>query len=79
MAVEKFIDYFVERPSYILIGLGIYTGIYLLSRLFTKPKAGRNPFATDYRRHKEKLLINQQERDAILKQSTYFYVSNLVL
>lgn len=68
MAVQKFIDYIAERPSLIFIGLAGYTAVYLVSRLLARPKPGRNPFSSDTRRPREKLLINQQDRDAILKQ-----------
>ena len=73
MAVEKFFDYLLERPSWIFIGLATYTGVYLISRLFAGPKSGRNPFSSDMRRPREKLLTSEKERDAVLKQSKYIF------
>ncbi|XP_076452780.1 all-trans-retinol 13,14-reductase-like [Babylonia areolata] len=68
MAVEKFFDYLIENPKWILVGLATYTCIYLVSRLFSGPRPGRNPFAVDHRRSKEPLVSDPQARDAILKQ-----------
>ena len=69
MAVEKFFDTIIENPSWIFIGLAVYTGIYLICRLFSSPKSGRNPFATDHRKPREALVTDPQARDTILKQS----------
>ena len=69
MAVEKFFDRIIENPSWIFIGLAVYTGIYLLTRLFSRQKPGRNPFATDHRKHREAPVTDPQARDTILKQS----------
>ncbi|KAL8584777.1 hypothetical protein ACOMHN_035696 [Nucella lapillus] len=68
MAVEKFFDYLMANPIWILIGLATYTAIYLITRLFIGLKPGRNPFAVDHRRPKEPLVIDPQARDAVLKQ-----------
>ncbi|XP_070205983.1 all-trans-retinol 13,14-reductase-like [Littorina saxatilis] len=67
-AVEKFFDHIIANPSWIFIGLALYTGIYLLTRLFSGPRPGRNPFAVDHRKPKEKLVVDPQARDAVLKQ-----------
>lgn len=68
MAVEQFFDFILANPRWIVIGLTVYVGIYILSQIFFGRKPGRNPFATDHRRSKQPLVVDQQARDAILKQ-----------
>lgn len=69
MAVERFLDYLAENPRWIAFGLAGYTTLYLISRMLSGPRAGRNPFATDSRKPREPLVTDPHARDAVLKQS----------
>ncbi|PVD31233.1 hypothetical protein C0Q70_06645 [Pomacea canaliculata] len=68
MAVERFLDYLAENPRWIAFGLAGYTTLYLITRMLSGPRAGRNPFATDSRKPREPLVTDPHARDAVLKQ-----------
>ena len=68
MVVEKVFEYFVDNPRYIVFGLIIYSTLYLISRLYSRPRAGKNPFDKDYRRLKEPMVVESKLRSSILKQ-----------
>ena len=72
MAAEKCLHYIMEGPTWIFVGAVLTcTGIYVISRLFRRPGAGRNPFATDHRKPREAIVTEHGKRDAVLKQSKY--------
>ena len=80
MAVEKCLHYIMESPTWIFVAAVLTcTGIYVISRLFRRPRAGRNPFATDHREPRETIVTEPGKRDAVLKQSKYKPIKQIFL
>ncbi|XP_005089177.1 all-trans-retinol 13,14-reductase [Aplysia californica] len=61
-------DFLLSHPSILIVGFLLYVFVFFLSVFFRGQKAGKNPFATDYRRPPEPFVHDTKARDAVLKQ-----------
>lgn len=61
-------DFVFSRPWLVVLGFAIYCLVFAISVLFSKPKAGKNPFLGDCRRPPRPLVHDKAERDRVLKQ-----------
>lgn len=71
IGVYDFLEYFINRPSLILVIFLLYVFIYVLSVLLTGPKPGRNPFSVSHVKPVGDLVTDSTTRDRVIKQSKY--------
>jgi len=57
-----------QYPIILLIGFALYCLVFYISLMFTKPKAGRNPFIGDTRRPPNPIIHDKALRDKVIKQ-----------
>ncbi len=70
------LGFFLEHPIVIVVLLLPCVFVFVLSRVFSGPEPGPNPFEENVAREAKPLVTDQAARDKVIKQGKYHF--NLV-